>query len=121
MGTRLDKMIIGHCRKTLPVQRRTSPVSWRCVLPVVPGICNLINGLFDPIAVGCQIHSHSIIYWPCNALSSLMFAQISTRVSVSRYGKKRRLAAIDPDVYRAIFAAIGTKPLADASIAPSIR
>ena len=52
MDTRLDKIIIGHCRKTVPVRRRTSPVSWRCVLPVVPGICKLINGLFDPIAVG---------------------------------------------------------------------
>jgi hypothetical protein len=49
MGTRLDKIIIDHCRKTLPVRRRTSPVSWRCVLvPVVTGICNLIDGPFDP-------------------------------------------------------------------------
>jgi hypothetical protein len=39
MGTRLDKIIIGHGRKTAPARRRTSPVSWRCVLPVVPGIC----------------------------------------------------------------------------------
>jgi hypothetical protein len=52
METRLDKIIIGHCRKTVPMRRRTSPVGWRCVLPVVPGICNLLNGLFDRIAVG---------------------------------------------------------------------
>jgi len=52
METRLDKIIIGHCRKTVPMRRRASPVGWRYVLPVVPGICNLINGLFDRIAVG---------------------------------------------------------------------
>ena len=57
----------------------------------------------DSIQRGCArlcFNSHSIISWPCNALSPLMFARISTRVSVQMSDSKFSFMAIVNDRFR---------------------